>query len=108
VPDRGHGKAVTALVLGICTIFFSWTTFLDGILVVIALIFGVLAFSESGRGSSGRSSMRRLAVAGLICTAVGAVAAVLWTVFFLHAVNQCGGIGNDRAPGFEQCVSNQI
>jgi hypothetical protein len=105
-PRTGNGKAVAALVFGILSIVFFWLSILDGVLIILALIFGILGLSESRRqGGNGRG----LAVTGLVCMGIGAVAAILWTSALVHAVNQCGGF--DTATGsttFEQCVSDHL
>jgi hypothetical protein len=102
---RGHGKAVAALVLGICSIVFCWLSLFDAIFVVLGLIFALIAMAEArtpGRGGRG------MAVAGLICTIVGAVLATLFTVWIVHAANQCGGFSNSNVPGWNQCVRDHL
>ena len=99
----GTGKAVTALVLGIGSIFFCWLFFFDAALVIPGLIFALIALSEAGRpGGSGRA----MALAGLICSVIGGVLATVATVLLVHAANQCGGLNNGNAPGFNQCVKD--
>jgi Domain of unknown function (DUF4190) len=101
----GTGKAVTALVLGIASIFFCWLFFLDAALVIPGLIFGLIALSEAKRpGGAGRG----LALTGLICSVAGGVLATVATVLLVHAANQCGGLNNGNAPGFNQCVKDHF
>jgi hypothetical protein len=99
----GNGKAVTALVLGIASIFFCWLFFLDAALVVPGLIFALIAMSE-GRGPGGTG--RGMALAGLICSIVGGLLATVATVLLVHAADQCGGLNNGNTPGFNQCVKS--
>jgi hypothetical protein len=101
----GNGKAIAALVLGILSIVMFWLTIFDAIFVILALIFGLIALSESKRANG---NGRGMAIAGLVCTAVGALAATIFTVVIVHAANQCGGINNSDVPGWDQCVRDHI
>jgi hypothetical protein len=103
--QRRTGKAVTALVLGILSIVMFWLTILDAVFVILALIFGLIALGETKRGNG---EGRGMAIAGLACAVAGAVAATVFTVVIVHAANQCGGIDNRNAPGFDQCISDQF
>jgi hypothetical protein len=105
MPAPGRGKAVTALVLGILSIVMSWASFFDALLVIGAVAFGVLALTERRPGPP---QPRGMAIAGLVCAAVGAVLAVIWTVFFIHAINQCGGFNDTGRPGFRVCVQQHL
>jgi hypothetical protein len=102
---QGNGKAVAALVLGIVSIVLCWLTFLDALFVVLALIFGFLGLNDArNRGGRGRGQ----ALAGLICAAVGAVLAIVFTVFVVHLANKCGGLDNQGSPGYQQCLRDHI
>lgn len=105
VPAAGRGKAVTALVLGILSIFFFWASFFDALLVIAAVTFGIIALTERPGGAT---PPRGMAIAGLVCAAVGAVLAIIWTVFIIHAINQCGGFNQTNAPGFRTCLQQQF
>jgi hypothetical protein len=101
----GHGKAIAALVLGIGSIVFCWLIFFDAVLVIPGLIFGLLALSETkANGGSGRG----MALAGLVCSIIGALLATLLTVLVVHAANQCGGFDNNNTPGFDRCVRDNF
>jgi hypothetical protein len=100
-PRPGHGKAITALVLGICSILFFWTTFFDVLLIIPALVFGFMALSEARRAGGGSRGMAR---AGLICTAVGTVLALAFTIFALHRVNHCTDLYGSSGPAYDHCV----
>ncbi|MCW2595731.1 MAG: hypothetical protein JWP39_1619 [Jatrophihabitans sp.] len=104
-PKTGNGKSVTALVLGILSIVMFWTSIFDGVLVIIALIFGFIGLSEA---NSRRTSGKGMAIAGLICAAVGAVLAIIWTIYILNAVNKCGGFSQNNSSSFQQCVQDHI
>jgi VanZ family protein len=102
---RRSGKAVAALVFGILSIVFSLASFFDIVFVILGLVFGFLALSETKvPGVGGRS----MAVSGLACTLVGALLATVLTVLIIHAANDCGGLGNSSAPGWQQCVRDNF
>lgn len=104
-PNTGNGKAIAALVLGILSIVFSWLFFFDGVFVIPGVIFALIAMSETkAPGSRGRG----MAVAGLICSIVGAAIATVLTVLLVQAANQCGGFGNSNVPGFNTCVRDNF
>jgi hypothetical protein len=104
-PGTGHGKAIAALVLGILSIVFCWASFFDAIFVILGLIFSLIALSEA---RARRVGGRGLALAGLICTVVGALLATAFTVWVVHVANQCGGFGNSNDPGWNQCVRDHL
>jgi VanZ family protein len=104
-PPPGRGKAVTAFVLGILSIVMSWASFLDAVLIIAAVTFGVIALTERPAGSA---QPRGMAIAGLVCAGIGAVLAIVWTVFVIHAVNQCGGFDQTSRPGFRHCLQQQF
>jgi len=104
-PRPGSGKAVAALVLGIGSIVFCWFSFLDAALVIPGVIFGLIAMGETkGSARSGRG----MAVAGLVCSVVGAVLATIFTVLLVHAANACGGFDNGSAPNFQTCLREHV
>jgi hypothetical protein len=104
-PKAGNGKAIAGLVLGIASIVFCFLFFLDGVLVILGLVFSLIAMSETkAPGARGRG----MAVAGLVCSLVGAALATLLTVLLVHAANQCGGLTNSDQPNWETCVSDNF
>jgi hypothetical protein len=103
-PAAGNGKAVAALVLGIGSIVFCWLVFFDALLVIPGVIFGLIATSEA----KARGGSRGMALAGLVCSIVGAVLATLLTVLVVHAANRCGGFDNSNAPNFDNCVRHNF
>jgi len=101
----GNGKAITALVLGIGSIVFCFFFFFDALLVIPGLIFGIIAMNETkARGGSGRG----MALAGVVCSIIGAVLATIMSVLLIRAVNQCGGFEDGNVPGFQDCVQEHI
>jgi len=104
-PRNSNGKAIAALVLGILSIVFFWLSFFDAVFVVLALIFGLIALAETKRTPSGG---RGFAVAGLVCTVIGALLATIFTFWIIHAANKCGGISNSDDPGFNHCIQKHL
>lgn len=106
-PPTQHrsGKAVAGLVLGICAIVFCWLTVLDGVFVVLGFVFSLIALGETRRlNLPGRG----MAIAGLICTIIGAILAVVLTVVIVHAADKCGGFNARTDSGWSQCVQDHI
>jgi hypothetical protein len=104
-PRTNNGKAVAALVFGILSIVLCWLSFFDGIFVILGLIFGFIALGETKQG---RARGRGLAIAGLVCTLVGAVLATLLTVLIVRAANDCGGFSNDNSEQWQTCVRDHF
>jgi Domain of unknown function (DUF4190) len=103
--ERSSGKATAALVLGILSIVFCWLSFLDAVFIVLGLVFGLLALGETKvSGVSGRG----MAIAGLVCTIVGALIATVLTVLIINAAQDCGGLGNSDQPGWQHCVRQNL
>lgn len=105
-PGTTSGKAVTALVCGILSILLCWLSFFDIVPVALGVVFGVLALVEiNRRGGRGKG----MAVTGLVCTAIGAVLAIVLTVLYVHVASQCGGLVNGaNDPNFQQCIQNHL
>jgi hypothetical protein len=75
---QGNGLAVTALVLGIISIVFSWVPFFDWVLAILAIIFGAVGISAANkRGGVGKG----MAVAGLV---LGLITVVLGVIFVIY------------------------
>ena len=90
---------------GIASILLCWLTVLDVVPVVLAVIFGIIAL-DNIRRSPGRGG-RGMAVAGIVCAAVGAVLAIVLTTWFLHLANQCGGVDGNSAD-LRQCITDHM
>lgn len=105
-PARtGNGRAIASLVLGIASIVFFWTSVLDAIPIILALIFGGITLSEARR-RPGREG-RRLAVAGIACAVVGAILAVIWSVWIYSKVKNCLDY-NTGSSEYSHCVHEQF
>ena len=89
--QTGNGYAVTALVLGLVSLFLSWFPGVDWVLGALAIIFGAVGISTARRrGGAGRG----MAIAGLV---LGVVTAVLGIIFW--AVIYAGFAGSQCAYG---------
>ena len=90
-PQTGNGYAVTALVLGLISLFLSWFPGVDWVLGALAIIFGAVGISTARRrGGAGRG----MAIAGLV---LGVVTVVLGLIFY--AVIYAGFGGTQCAYG---------
>lgn len=104
-PGTGNGKAIAALVLGICSIVFCWLSVFDGVFVILALVFGLLALGDA---RNGRSGGRGMAIAGLACMVVGALLATLITIKYAHAIQKCGGLDQSNSDTFKNCLQDNL
>lgn len=87
-PKVSNGLAVTALVLGIIALLFSWFAFFDGVIIIPAIVFGIVGISVAGkRGGVGRT----MAIIGL-CLAL--VAAAICIAFSIYIVKNCSFVYN--------------
>jgi hypothetical protein len=97
----GNGKATAALVLGILSIVFFWSSVFDLALIIPALICGFLGLSEARLPGRGGAALCR---AGLICTAVGVVAALLFTIFAVHRIDHCTDLYGSSGSSYHSCI----
>jgi hypothetical protein len=73
-PAGNDGFAITSLVTGILTIVTAWLWPLSLILGILGLTFGIISYSKKKSG---------MALAGIICAAVGLVLMILFIVFVI-------------------------
>ncbi len=104
-PRTGNGKAIAALVLGICSIVFCWLSVFDSVFIILALIFGLLALNDA---KNGRAGGRGLAIGALCCVVVGALLATIISIKVFHAIDQCGGFDQSSSSSFNQCLRDHI
>lgn len=64
-PPKAAGTSIAALVLGICSLLFSWWGLATLAMVILAVTFGARGLSRPGRG---------MAIAGLVCGLAGGLA----------------------------------
>ena len=103
-PSPGNGKAVAALVLGILSIVLCLLSVLDGFLIIPGLVFSLISLSET---KNGQRPGRGLAIAGLVCTIVGALLATLITIAYVRVANKCSDL-QDQQSEFRTCVRHNM
>jgi hypothetical protein len=96
--------AVAGMVLGILAIVFFWTSFFDLPFVVLAIVFSVLGLNAAKRGATGR----RMAVAGLTCAIIGALAATVFTIWAVHKDRGCADKYGRGTHSYDLCVRNRV
>jgi hypothetical protein len=104
-PPVGHGKATASLVLGIASIVLCWLSVLDIVPIVLAVVFGILGITEAGRRPNREG--RRLAVAGIVCAAVGAVLATVLTVVIYSRIAGCLDYPSGSSA-YSQCINDSF
>lgn len=92
-PKR-NGMGVAALVLGILAILTGWFV-LGGVLGILAVVFGVIG---RGRAKRGEADNGGLALAGLICGAIGIVIAAGIIVAGVFVLN------SDSGKRYQDCI----
>ncbi|HTR50766.1 MAG TPA: hypothetical protein VMJ10_08680 [Kofleriaceae bacterium] len=85
-PPQGNGMAVAAMVLGILAIVLCWIPFLNWGLALLAIIFGALGIGAANKRGSGKG----MAIAGLVCGAIGALLGVMFWLLVVAAVRTVG------------------
>ncbi|RDI61522.1 DUF4190 domain-containing protein [Nocardia pseudobrasiliensis] len=86
--QKGRGLAITALVLGIIALLSCWTI-VGGILFgLVGVIFGIIALVKSRRGTAAGGGM---AVAGLVLSLLGLIAAIVITAIGVNIFVNNGG-----------------
>ncbi|WP_322922384.1 DUF4190 domain-containing protein [Paenibacillus campi] len=99
------GKAIAALVLGICSIASLF--FLPGvgaIIGILAIIFAILAFKELQRSHLNGKNM---AVGGLVCGIIGLLLHILFVIFIVVIIgvslqDYSNNGSDDWEPTFQQ------
>ncbi len=74
MKKENNGLGIASLVLGICSIVFSWVFYLGIPCGIVGIVLGV---------KQKRTSPNKLATAGLILSIIGLVCAVLWVLVVL-------------------------
>ena len=81
--SRSNGMAVASLVLGILTLVLFFTIWLPFVLGALAIVFGALGISKANKGAG----QKGMAIAGLICGAVGVVITIAFVALFVNVAN---------------------
>lgn len=102
-PRTGNGKAIAGLVLGIISIVFCFTSIIDLVPVILAVVFGTLGLNEARRGAGGRGT----AIAALICAALGAILAITFTVVVLQRIRPCLDYPSGSSE-YTNCIQHRL
>jgi hypothetical protein len=107
-PSSGNTKATIALVLGILAIVFSWTSVLDVVLIVPAIVLGVIGRNDAARFP--HRGGRGAATSGLVCGLVAVVLAVAMTVYVYRLAKPCLDKygSNPTSSAYQKCVSDRL
>src|SRR5207245_6429985 len=84
-PRTGNGKAIASLVFGIISVLFFWTSVIDVVPAILAVVFGSLAISDAKRSGQPRG----MALSGFILGLVGALSAMVFTIFVYTHFKPC-------------------
>ena len=84
IASASNGFAVAALVLGILSLVMFFTIWLPFLLGVLAIVFGALGITRANRIGG---KQKGLAIAGLVCGAVGMVLAILFIVLIVNVAS---------------------
>jgi hypothetical protein len=99
-PRTGNGKAIAGLVLGILALVLCFLTVFDIPLIVLGIIFSALGLRAARAGAGGRG----LAVAGLTCSIIGAVAATALFVFVYNRAKDCADKFDTGTTEYNNCL----
>ena len=104
-PRTGNGKAIAALVLGIASIVLCFLSVFDAVPVILAIVFGSIALSEGKR--RGSRDGHGLAVAGIVCAVIGALLAVVVSVWLYSRISDCLDY-NAGSSAYTHCVQDKF
>ena len=84
------GFATTSMVLGICSVVFSWFTF--GIPAILAVIFGVIGLKQTGPG---KLNGRGQAITGLVLGIIMVLLGVYFSIWIIYGIGSTANDMND-------------
>lgn len=94
-PAKKNGFGITALVLGIVGLLFSWVPVFGLVLAILAIVFAVLG---RGRVKRREADNGGLAIAGLVTGIIGALIGAVVLVVLVFFV--------DEISDFSECVAD--
>ena len=105
----GKGLAITALVLGILALLFSWTVLVGIVAGLVALVLGIVA---ARRAKQGRGGGRAMAIIGAVLGLIGAListAIVVAAVAFVQTdsfqnMRDCLESAGDDQAAIDRCA----
>lgn len=102
-PRNGLGLA--GMVLGILSIVLCFLNWIDVIVAILAIVFSAIGRSRVKKGAATNKGQ---ATAGLICGVIGAVLAIVITVWAFGKAKDCMDKYPDRGPAYTQCIQNSF
>lgn len=96
-PQTSNGVGIAALVVGIVSLFVWWIPFLGLVVAVVAVVLGIVGIRKASRGAASNKGM---AIAGLVTGALGLVASLIITIFFV------GIFSSDSFQNILECTQN--
>ena len=103
-PRTGNGRSIAALVLGIASILFFWTSIFDIVPVVLAIVFGSIGINDAKRRGNGRS----MAVSGIVCGVIGALLAITFTVVVYSRIKPCLDEYDQGSSAQNTCIRDKF
>lgn len=88
------------MVLGILSLILCFLTIFDIPLIVLGIIFSALGLRAAHAGGGGRG----MAIAGLTCSILGAVAVAALLVFFVHRASSCDQRYDRGTQAYNDCI----
>lgn len=101
-PATGNGKAIAGLVLGILALILSFLTLFDIPLIVLGIVFSVLGLRAAARGAGGRG----MAIAGLTCAIIGAIAATTLFIVVYNRAKDCSDRFDTGTSAYRICLQH--
>ncbi|MBQ2253056.1 MAG: DUF4190 domain-containing protein [Clostridia bacterium] len=95
VQKKGRGLAVTAMVLGICSVVFAGV--IGILLAIIGLVFSIVAMKKCKGPDSGRG----MAITGLVCSIVGFFVSVLAILYFVWLFSAFSDLAENSLDSFD-------
>lgn len=89
------GLAITALILGIVGLIFSWVPVLGLVLGIVAVILGIMALKKM--------QPKGLGLTGLITGGIAVILGAIWTIMFFVALSMVGDSVGGAMDAVEQC-----
>ena len=83
--QQGHpGIAIAGFIVGLIGLLTFWVPYLGAVLSIVGLILSILGM----RAANERNAPKGFAIAGLVCSIIGVLLGVFWTIVFSIAVDE--------------------
>jgi uncharacterized membrane protein len=83
---------------------FFWTSIIDVIPVVLAIVFGSIGVNDAKRGASGRN----MAVTGIVLGVIGALLAITFTVVVYTRIKPCLNDYQSGSAAQNSCIRHKF